>query len=252
MDELHELAEAYYFGRCNASAIAKYKYNQELQFKRATNPQARQNRGERGKVCSFSDASARRFRQALRRRDVDFTHFVTITFPPELFYALGGFKRYVRYFWQTLGRELRRRHIAYIWVREPQRNGRPHYHVLCEKGHVVRLLAARINRRYLTAERAQVNLRRGIKCDVIYNQRGVEKYVGKLSNYCVKESQRVHDDGWRHWARNFKDGVAEFYTATNQAYACLRALYDKFYPFKYPHDIQIPNHVPLGTFLFSG
>lgn len=238
-------AESYYFEQCLNPVINEYRYGKELCFEKIYKKRPKGG-GKRRDVRFFSPASARRYRAALRRRGCELTHFVTITFPPEIFYCKGGFKPYVRYFWQTLGKQLRDRAIPYIWAREPQRNGRPHYHVMCTHGQQVRLLAARINRRFLTAKRADQNLRVGIQSKLMYGQRGAERYMAKLASYCTKEANRVHDTGWRHWARNFRDHVVECYEASHHACDWLRRNYDRFYAFKFPLVISIPMELKTG------
>ena len=242
---LGDEAESYYFEQCLNPTIAEYRYGKELCFEKLIKKPVKGG-GKRSFVRFFSHASASRYRAALRRRGVELTHFVTITFPPELFYAKGGFKPYVRHFWQRLALECRKRGISYIWAREPQRNGRPHYHVMCTKGHHVRLLAARINREFLSPKRAADNLRVGIQCKLMYGQAGAERYMAKLASYCTKEANRVHDDGWRHWARNFKDHIVEIWEASPQACDWLRSYYEKFYAFKWPLTISIPMQLRTG------
>lgn len=243
-----DYCESYYFEQCENPVIYEYPFTRELTFTplHSKVPTAR---GKRGPVREFSPASARRFRQALGRRGESFTHFVTVTYPPELFYTFGGFRRYVRYFWQQMGRECRSRGIRYIWVREPQKNGRPHYHVLCTQGHLFKLLAFRINARFLSRKRAAAHLRRGLDCRTLYNEGGAARYASKLAAYCVKASGQLHalhDDGWRHWARNYPDAIPMIFEGTAKACDWVRSRFGAFWQFKLPYVITIPKTVAHG------
>jgi len=240
-------AESYYFEQCENPVVYDYPNGRELVFTKLYTTPRKITRGKRGKVKTLSAAAVRRFRQSIRRFGGTFTHFVTITFPPELGDVhRDGWRGYVRYFWQELAAECRARSISYIWVREPHKDGRPHYHVLCEKGVMLRLLAHRINAKFLAPERAQQNLRHGLQCKAIYPEGGAARYMSKLASYCSKESEVVREESYRHWARNYEDYPPEPYEANAAVCDWLRSRYYLFYAFKFPLVVSVPKNMALG------
>lgn len=232
--DVNDYAEAHYFEACFDPIIYKYENNVEIDFRQRW-PKARKGGGKRGTVRSFSAAAKRRFNQAFRRFGGKFQHFVTVTFPPEVvLYEGSDWQRLCRKFWVYMARQCARRNISYLWVREPHKSGRPHYHVVCTHGDWFRLLANRFVRRYTTAARARDNLHVGLHKRTIYFRAGAARYMAKLARYCSKLSFEHPEEFYRHWGRNFKDDLKGIYDATAKACDWLRKQYEKLFPFKLP------------------
>lgn len=243
---LEDEAESFYFEQCENPIMHDYPHGRELVFNKLRKGKGGEG-GRRGEIHSLSPAAVRRFRTSLRRCPVKLTHFVTVTFPPEaaddFFY---DWKSFVRVFWHYMALECKARGIYYIWVREPQKNGNPHYHIMCTQGLTVKLLANRFVARYVEPDRARLNLRVGLHCKAIYHEGGAAKYMSKLVAYCSKTSEMQHEASYRHWARNFKDAAADIYEASARACDWLRMQYVKFYAFKFPLILEVPRALPLG------
>jgi hypothetical protein len=162
----------------------------------------------RGKVRAWSLASARRLEFIAANADLFFAAHTTVTY------------RATQAAWETVGernarfvkrcsadlhrflRCLRRELGEYLWVREFQRRGVVHFHVLSERA--------------ITSERAAVAwgrasgqlhdgavLGHGVRVDPIGSQRGVRSYVGR---YVGKERQKELPEGvdgaGRWWGRS--------------------------------------------------
>ena len=244
--------ESHYFERCTSPTILDYGSTKELQFERIQ-PANRAGGGKRAKVHTFSEASARRFKRSANRAGTSFGWFLTITFPPEIKNQFAnGWKGYTRFFMQ----EFRKRVAAfdarhgtktkYIWVREPQKNGNPHYHMMCERGHLLRRIAISINARHLTVWRA-INNMKNVKLKPINGGiAGVSRYLRKVAAYCVKASGKWHEESWRHWGRNYKNNFVEVYEASKAAVDYLRSIYPKIHEKMMPLSIQLPIDIEVG------
>ncbi len=247
--DLADEAESYYFDQSLSPVVLDYPNGREVYFEAARKKEVFGG-GKRGKVFSMSAAAVRRFRQALRRSGAKFSHFVTVTFPPEVLGIDEDWPRYVRKFWQKLAAECRKRDITYLWVREPHKSGQPHYHIICTKGPLFRLLANRIISEGTTRERGRLNLRVGVLCKAIYHEGGAARYMSKLAGYCSKESQVLHEESYRHWGRNYDDELPDIYEATAAVCDWVRSQYDRLYAFKFPRLLQVPRGLPVGPALY--
>lgn len=244
--------EAHYFERSTSPLIVDYGSTKELQFERVQ-PAYNSGGGKRSTVHTFSEASARRFKRAANRSGTAFGWFLTVTFPPEIEkqYA-DGWKGYTRFFMQEFRKRVAafdERHgvkTKYIWVREPQKNGNPHYHIMCERGHLLRRIAISINARHLTSWRAAINMKNVKLKPINGGIAGVSRYLRKVAAYCVKASGLYHAESWRHWGRNYKDHFVEVYEASKAAVDYLRSIYSKLHEKMLPSSIQLPADIELG------
>lgn len=165
--------------------------------------------GKRSVVSDFSKASARRFRLAYETRPEQFTQFVTLTFPREIFkdqsglWQMQSLKNFSRIYWQ----EARKIGATYLWVAEPQKDGTPHFHILTN-GHGEEfvwlwkwLVWCHLGYRHEDFERHGTDVR-PITTDQI------NAYLAKTSRYLVKGSNDEVEhkllNGWRRWGRNYK------------------------------------------------
>jgi hypothetical protein len=160
-------------------------------------------------VSSFSKASARRFRIAYETRPEEFTQFVTLTFPREIFQGQSGLwqmsilKNFARVYWQ----EARKIPAKYLWVVEAQADGTPHFHVLVtgygEKfAELWRYLVwCHLGYRHEDHEKYGTDVR-----PIMGGQ--IEAYLAKTCNYLVKTNEVAQFypllNGWRRWGRNYK------------------------------------------------
>lgn len=245
---LNDEAERFYFLESLSPVVYDYPNGREVYFE-AYRKKSLVGGGKRGKVFKMSAAAVRRFRQALRRTGTKFTHFVTITFPPEVLEDGESWAEYTRSFWQKLAAQCRARGITYLWVREPHKSGQPHYHVICNKGPLLRLCANRVIRERTSRERGDLNLRVGVLCKAIYHEGGAARYMSKLAGYCSKESELVHEESYRHWGRNYKDELPEVREATAIICDWIRNQYERLYAWKFPRLLQVPQVLEAGALL---
>lgn len=238
----------YYFNHCEAPVVADYGTTRELHFESERSAPF-SGGGKRGMIFKFSEAAAARFQKAIRRSNIRFDQFVTVTFPPEIFWYWmdkGGWQGYVRYFMQELAKACRVRGIKYIWVREPQKNGRPHYHFLTSDKWLFPILCANINMRFLSPRRATINRRNIKRKQISGGLAGVGRYMTKVARYCIKMVNMIHYESWRHWGRNFKDWPAQLYEASKEAIDYLVSIFPKFRENRFPNVITLDVCCPVG------
>lgn len=238
----------YYFNHCEAPVVADYGTTRELHFK-SERSSPFSGGGRRGKIYKFSEAAAGRFQKAIRRSNIRFDQFVTVTFPPEIFWYWmdkGGWQGYVRHFMQELAKSCRARGIKYIWVREPQKNGRPHYHFLTSDKWIFPILCSNINMRYLSPRRATINRKNIKRKQISGGLAGVGRYMSKVARYCVKAVGLIHYESWRHWGRNFRDWPAQLYEASKEAIEYLISIFPKFRDNRFPNQITLDVCCPVG------
>jgi len=254
MDILGNLAEEYYFQDCESPVIHKYNNTSELVFARI-HPSTMRKRGGgvRGSIRGFSPASARRFRQSLQRYSKKFVHFLTITFPPECVFRPEDWRIFVRQFWQYTANVCRVEQIDYIWVREPHEDGRPHYHVLTNRGHRLAEIANEFVGAFVSFPRKRLHAAVGLQVKRISGKKGGRKaamrYMAKIATYVTKKTENYSTsnlESYRHWARNYQDGLYDVYEASAGAVDWLRSRYLLFYPFKWPLILSLPVDIPVG------
>lgn len=152
---------------------------------RPKQPRASHAGGRRGRVCGFSEASARRLRFLLRnlRPGLRWRAFVTLTYPDMEIDSVTSKIHLNR--WLTA---LRKKYsgIAYLWVLELQQNGRPHYHILLDR---------RIDRHWLSLSWYRAvgsgdsrHLAAGTSVEAVRNSDKTGSYL--VSKYLGKESQK--------------------------------------------------------------
>jgi len=271
---LTEYLEGYYFGNLmKREMVWKYPNASVLKFQKKPMAVFRPGPGgKRGEIKGFSKAAARRMRKSCVRAPERFTHFVTITFPREIarraeFEAEAGSRDpselwavVVRTFWKRIAIKAKRAGAIYLWAREPQRDGVPHYHVLTTDGEWLRSAAVSVIREWCTAlEWANVgefvekgyidrkgNKKAGVQAKPITGGfGGAMRYMHKLCGYMAKKSHLIEEkmENYRHWGRNYTDGVPRRMESSNPIRDYLRRIFEKFAPGQWPLEIQLPDDV---------
>lgn len=191
--------------RIQRGRIHRYRYCDILRIKQNV-PEA--GGGKRGMVEDFSKASARRFRMAFETRPENFTQFVTLTFPREIFAEQSGLWQYgiLRNFVRTFWQEARKIGEKYLWVVEAQRDGTPHFHVLVTgQGERFALEWKRLVWLHL-GYRHEAHEEHGVDVRPVTSD-AIDAYLAKTSRYMAKTNQegRLNPllNGWRRWGRNY-------------------------------------------------
>jgi len=164
--------------------------------------------GRRGAIGGWSEASARRLRFIAANVDSAFESMITLTYRARekawetraernrrvIQHCQADLHRFLRCLAGEIG--------AYLWVREFQRRGVVHYHVICQR----MISPERATEAWCRASRQLDDaavLRRGAKVDPIRSQGGALSYVGR---YLGKERQKQLPVGvegaGRWWGRS--------------------------------------------------
>ena len=162
----------------------------------------------RGKIKAWSKASARRLAFIAANVDLFFRSHITLTYrAAQAAWETAGDRnrRFVKRCRADLHRFLRalRAELGeYLWVREFQRRGVVHFHVLAEKD-LSEVRAAEAWGRASGQLEDEAVLRHGVKVDAIRSQGGAKRYLGQ---YIGKEKQKELPDGvdgaGRWWGRS--------------------------------------------------
>jgi len=165
--------------------------------------------GRRQAITNFSKASARRFRFAFETRPKQFSEFVTLTFPREIFRDCiddESKRQTLRVFCREFMQRARKIKATYLWVAEPQRDGTPHYHfIVSAHGPDFELLWQEMIYERLCYYHPHF-MRHGTDVRKI-SQEGIERYLAKTCAYASKTAEGESAPlmyGWRRWGRNYR------------------------------------------------
>lgn len=270
---MRDYIENYYFGNLMKwEAVWEYKNASILKFKKKPLSVIRPGGGGiRGSIKQFSEASARRMRKSVIRCPEKFNDFCTITFPREIAHRedfqihnneLGQdpWALVVRRFWKRIAIRAKRANVLYLWAREPQRDGVPHYHVLTTDGEWLRRTAVDIIKEWSTAqdwanygefvEHGYINKKgekkAGVQTKPIQKGfGGAMRYMSKLAGYMAKKASYIQGpiENYRHWGRNYFDDVPSRKDVTPPIREYLRRIFDKLNPMQLPLEILLPEDV---------
>lgn len=194
--------------RIREGRVYRYRFCDVLLVKHSGFANGEFSGGKRGIIDTFSKASARRFRMAYNTRPEEFTSFVTVTFPRQIFSHLKledarfRLKCLVRIYLQ----KVRRLKGSYIWVAEPQADGTPQLHFATSMKAEKLVEIWRKIIREECGEYPKGFVEHGTHIRPI-SENGVDAYMAKACGYMSKGSSNIDLDlltGWRRWGRNYK------------------------------------------------